>query len=266
MNNVDLTVALPLYNSSKIFWLCLEGLCNQKTNYNWELIICEDPSETFCGENYIKPYADRLKVAGCINYRYISLKEWIPLGQKWQVIAEQAQGENFMLTAADNYSPNNRIQLSCEALINDIQWFDCRESLFYNVLSRDEGHIVINSINTGVWMCTKTRLVKSLKGKGPRSGIDNWMQKQFQLTRNQKATVNDYLLGFHTDGMNNISLGRRNLYKDKNYFKSAQARGGANTPQGGWPSSFMEPKYRIEDVLSKPLLDKIYSLSESSHE
>jgi len=254
MNNIDLTVALPLYNSSPIFWLCLEGLCHQITNRNWELIVCEDPSDNFCGENYIKPYIDRLKAAGCINYRYINLKEWIPLGQKWQVIAEQAQGENFMLTAADNYSPNDRIELSCDALVNDVRWFDCRESLFYNVLSRDKAHIVINRNYTGVWMCTKTNLVKSLKGKGPSSGIDNWMQKQFQLTSNQKVTIENYLLGFHTDGMNNISHNRRNLYKGKNYVKNPQL------------SSFIEPKYHLEDILPKPLLEKIYSLSTSRYE
>lgn len=242
---VDLTVALPLYNSSPIFWLCLEGLCNQKTSYSWELIVCEDPSDKFCGPSYIKPYLNRLESAGCVHFKYIPLKEWVPLGKKWKIIADYALGENYMLTAADNYSPSDRIQLSCDKLTGNTLWFDCRESLFYNVLTKDLGHLTVAPEHTGVWMCTKSFLTKSLNSDGPRKGVDKWMRDQFKLNNNQKYTIKNYLLGIHTDGMNNISFDRKNMYKGGN--------------QNG---QFSAVKYGLKDVLSDPLIKKINSLSE----
>lgn len=251
MSDIDLTVALPVYNSSKILWLCLEGLCNQKTSYNWELIVCEDPSNLYAGEDYLKPYTERLRAAGCSKCTYIPLDSWIPLGTKWKLIGDKAIGKNFMLTAADNYSPNNRIQLSCERLTGDIKWFDCRESLFYNINTRDQGHINISSQFTGVWMCTKTELVKQLKGIGPKNGIDNWMQKQFKLSSYQKTTESNYMLGFHTDGMNNISVGRKQRYLNSKYNDLP-------CKMAHWS----KPVYTVKSVLSDTNFNRLDKLAE----
>lgn len=43
-----ITVGLPVYNSNQIAWLAMEGLCNQKKNYTWELIICEEQHKNQC--------------------------------------------------------------------------------------------------------------------------------------------------------------------------------------------------------------------------
>ena len=154
-----------------------------------------------------------------------------------------------MLTAADNYSPDNRIQLSCEKLTGDIKWFDCRQTLFYNINTRDEGHLTIQPQFTGVWMCTKTNLVKQLKGEGPKVGIDNWMQKQFRLTEAQKTTESTYMLGFHTDGMNNISFHRKERYLNGKYNDLP-------CKMAHWS----EPVYTAKSILSDENFERLDSL------
>ena len=47
--NIVATVAMPLYNMGKIAELALEGLCNQVTDYKWELIVCEEQNDQMLG-------------------------------------------------------------------------------------------------------------------------------------------------------------------------------------------------------------------------
>jgi|GEM_PF-5060435 len=46
---IHATVAMPLYNMGKIAELALEGLCNQVTDYKWELIVCEEQNDQMLG-------------------------------------------------------------------------------------------------------------------------------------------------------------------------------------------------------------------------
>jgi len=217
--HVDLTVALPVFNSSKILWLCLEGLCRQQTNCAWELLIMEDPSMNYAGRDYLNPYVDRLKEAGCVGASYLNVDKWIPLGEKWIKLAQRACGENFMLTAADNFSPPERIELSCEALVDHL-WFDGRCSLFYNIQTNKIAQYTSCVPHTGVWMCTKTHLVKNLKGPGPPRSIDGWMRDNMNISSQDRCTVQKKLLnGLHTDGLNNISLDRRERYGGVGFTK-----------------------------------------------
>lgn len=260
--NIDLTVALPVYNSSKILWLCLEGLCRQRTTYVWELIVMEDPSDDYAGEDYLKPYIDRLKEAGCINVRYINLDKWIPLGDKWINIAKIARGENFMLTAADNFSPPERIEISCESL-KKYSWFDGRCSLFYNVLTNDLAKFTADEKKTGVWMCTKTKLVRLLKGPGPPSGIDGWMRRTMRLKVADRYTTRDQLLnGLHTDGLNNISLHRKKNYGGvgftKNKIKGVNPEPG--TGRDYYIAVFERTDTTLEHILPNDVFEKLCDL------
>ncbi len=67
-NPIDVTVALPTWNSNRIIWLQLESLCRQKTKASWELFIDE------CGTNasydVMQEYKERLREAGCETVHY----------------------------------------------------------------------------------------------------------------------------------------------------------------------------------------------------
>ncbi len=47
-----LTVALPVWNGSRIAWLAMESLCRQEEiDFWWELVICEEQAgHEVCGE------------------------------------------------------------------------------------------------------------------------------------------------------------------------------------------------------------------------
>lgn len=249
--NIDLTAAIPLYNSSPIFWLALESLCRQNTQYTWELVVCEDPSTNFCGEEYIKPYLSRLKSAGCINFKYLPLNHWIHLGEKWKYIAKNSNGENFMLVAADDYCSPNRIQRSCNLLNNNnLLWLDSRQVLYYNLLTAQEMHLTVPMPYSGVFMCTKTNLVQGITDKGPKEGVDNWLRTKLNINNNNRVSVEPYFLGFNTDGKNNISMKRRARYNTRQ-----------NTPGCIWSNA----KYNIRNVLDKELYKKISLLKKSTN-
>lgn len=245
--DVKLTVANPLWNASPIYWLCLEGLCNQKTDYDWELVIIECPSEKWCGEEYIEPYKDKLKNAGCKRIIFQSTNERLPLGLKWRMLSDLSRGENFMLTAADNYSPSNRIQLSCENLKNGIRWFCSQDTLFYDIPSQSEAHLRVPVKNSGVWMCTKTDTVKRLSGNGPRKHLDHWMQKSFRIQPHEKIMIGDNTLkGIHTDGLNTISVSRYTLYRNTKPRRP-----------------FSPPEYSISDILAPDVEARLRSLADT---
>ena len=207
----------------------------------------ECPSDKWCGEEYIEPYKDRLKDAGCkrVVFRATSAKR--KLGLKWKMIANHSRGELFMLTAADNYSPCNRIQLSCENLKNDIRWFSSHDTLFYDIPSQSEAHLRLSDRNSGVWMCTKTDMVKRLVGAGPRAGIDHWMQNLFKIKPHEKIMIGDNTLkGIHTDGLNNISKSRYKLYRN-------------TTPR----LPFLPPEYSISDILAPDIEARLRSLADT---
>jgi len=240
----DLTVALPTYNGAPILWLQLESLCRQITQRSWELIVCEDPSDRYAGEYYVMAYRDRLEAVGCKNVRYISLSKYMPLGCKWWLMANLAQGHRYMLAASDNFSPPDRIEVSCEKLVDGLKWFDCRRSLFYDFNSSKSAELVVMGFpddelsRTGVWMCTLTRLLKYLKKPYPMKGIDSWIRSQIEIKHDEHVTVTGPMNGFHTDGFNQISRLRRIAYKHKRL-----------KPQRGSPSIFQRSTQTIKDIL-----------------
>jgi len=215
---IDVCVALPTYDSADIIWLQLESLCRQKTQYNWELIICEEPTKKYFGEKGILPYVERLTESGCKRIVYINIKEHIPLSRKWVVIAKYSKGSSFLLTASDNYSPPNRIELTHTKLQDKFNWFDVGVGLFLHLFSFKKGTYKNLPHETGLFMGTKTSYIKRLKGPWPKKGIDAWIRGQmniFPRYRHNKA-----LLGLHTDGANKISITRKNQYLPKDAVSS----------------------------------------------
>jgi len=85
-----LTVALPMYRSKKIGWLALESLCRQVDAPEWELLICEEQEPEMFGMEELTKYKESLGYAECTRITYIVLQWWVPLSQKWKILAVNA--------------------------------------------------------------------------------------------------------------------------------------------------------------------------------
>lgn len=242
-NKIDITVALPTWESKNIIWLQLESLCRQETQYTWELIVCEEQTPNMMGEETLYSYKERLNKVGCVNIIYLSLEEWVPLSQKWVTIAHHAKGDSFMLAASDNYSPFDRLERSHQKMLEGYNWFDVKEGLFYNVHTNDLSTYKLPTnyaSKTGLFMCTKTEYVKNLRGPWPKSGIDNWIRNQ--VTIEPRFQLKGNLKGLHTDGVNKISHSRKSMYSNtKNYYQIP----------------FHPPEQNLEEIIPKNLISKL---------
>tara|TARA_R100001510_G_C7584934_1_gene156602 strand:- start:58 stop:807 length:750 start_codon:yes stop_codon:yes gene_type:complete len=215
-----ITVALPTWDASPILWLQIESLCRQETEYEWELIVCEDPSDNFAGEEYFDPYLERLKKAGMVNFKYIKLDRWVPLSLKWVWIAQEAQFENFALFSSDDYSHKDRLQVSVDSL-KDALWVDWNQGLFLDLMKWTTGmykkrvHGNQNLKRTGLFMSTKTELVRSIKDNVyPARGVDGWIRKNTGIKMNNVVQIDECPLALCTDSFNQISMERKSLYAD----------------------------------------------------
>lgn len=133
--NIAATVAMPLYNMGKIAELALEGLCNQETGYKWELVVCEEQNENMLGVEKLRQYEKRLKQAGCELILYNAAETWIPLGQKWKLMADLASNSFcFILQAGDCYPHSRRIEETVNAfqLPFGCNYYDEQRGYFYS--------------------------------------------------------------------------------------------------------------------------------------
>lgn len=216
-----LTVALPVYNSKQIAWLAMEGLCNQITTVDWELIIAEEQHEQMLGLDFFEAYRDRLQEAGCSNITYMHYDTWIPLPVKWRDMGEQAHqdSEVFMLQAADCYSHPNRIQQSYQAITNGYDWVDWTDGLFYNIRTCQMIQYSYKA-RTNLNMAFRTRYARQIPLSSIRKSIDGFLYTNM-MALNPKAKPYRYhglpLNGLDTDGYNNISRGRARYYDQVNY-------------------------------------------------
>lgn len=241
-NGIDITVALPTWESKNIIWLQLESLCRQETQYTWELIVCEEQTPNMMGEDMLSSYKERLNKAGCVNITYLALEEWVPLSQKWVTIAHNAKGNSFILAASDNYSPPNRLEISHKKMLEGYNWFDVKKGLFYNLFTKEIATYILPSYgNTGLFMCTKTEYIKKLVGPPwPKKGIDSWIRTQQNIV--PKFRYEESLLGLHTDGANKISHERKGMYSNsKNHYIKP----------------FSLPEQTLEEILPKDVINLI---------
>lgn len=223
-----ISVALPTYNNSNIIWLQLESLCNQVGASDWELIIIEEPSKNYFSQNGINPYKNRLFKAGCVEIKYIKLKEWIPLGLKWLICRDNMNKDSvgMLLCASDNYSPEWRLKNTYEAFKKGADWYQSKSGYFYNILSGESGIFEKNrSKMPALFMAiSKNALDKVSDSEYPKKSVDTWL---FEKSHSVNLIEEDFAnSGVHTDGLNTISHNRRDLYKDGNsigLFKSVDS-------------------------------------------
>jgi len=204
-----ITVALPIYNSQKIAWLCLESLCRQKTNDNWELIIAEELFNNI-GRKYIMSYADRLEKAGCVNIKYIEVLHKITLTEKWYLLFHNAAKNSKMicLCAADNYYSRDMIQRSAMAYCDDIDWLYSDIGYFYDFISDITVRYMKVDI-VGLQMSLNTKLALKIPNFKKNSIIDRWLYKMADPKR-KLSYHSEYTLCTH--GFNNISVNRGKFF------------------------------------------------------
>ena len=206
-----ISVALPIWNSKKIAWLCMESLCRQRTTVKWEVIIFEEKHGEALGKVFYESYRDRLKKAGCIKLLYLTRDDRITLSEKWQIIAQACNKKSDMmcLCAADNYYHPYMIQDSHNAHTKGHDWFYTVKGYFLNF---ENGRIVIYNrpiAETGLQMAIKTSLARRLApGVKLYKNIDCWI-KRCCNPKNPLIDKSEHWEGtLCTHGYNNISLKR----------------------------------------------------------
>ena len=211
-----ITAAIPTYNNAAILWLQLESLCNQVDAPEWELIMCEEESDNTFGADELRKWHDRLKAANCQRIVYLHLLDWIPLGQKWMIIRDNMSPESvgMMLCASDNYSPNDRIRKSYDAMVGGADFSQFESGHFYNIVNHKAALFSAPKGNPALFMCISKERVNMINEKVfPRRGVDSWMLK----TSVANITNLGYTDGIHTDGYNTISHKRRSLYEGEGF-------------------------------------------------
>jgi len=226
---IELTVALPSYRGKYIMWLALESLCRQKQiDFEWELVVIEEEFECFSEQKLLK-YSKRLKKVGCSKISYTKLKEWIPLSQKWKMIAEKISDSSkvYILQAADCYSHPYRLIETYDIIINqDYDWVLSTIGPFYDIPT---GKLVVydrrkkDTIEyTGLNMAIKPYFIKGLPESEKRSGVDGFIvensmkfckkinNREFKMKQNKSE---NWRYGVDTNGLNNISRSRLNLMR-----------------------------------------------------
>jgi hypothetical protein len=217
------TVALPVWNSDKILWLCLESLCRQvKPVDEWELIVFEEMHPHQCGEKWLRGYEERLREVGCVRVLYLTQEEKLSLSRKWVHIANAAaeSSQYFVLCAADNYYHPWMLQ-DFEKAIDRADWCITTHGYFYDINLDKVVRYDYQSL-TGLQMSAKTKYIKQIPFEDLQRGIDSWISRQLKRIVNGEGRAlitwidtsehGNYTLC--TNGLNNISTGRHQFFTD----------------------------------------------------
>ena len=209
------TVALPIWNSCGIAWLCLESLCRQyKPEDDWELIVFEEQHVTMVGEEYIRSYEERLKEVGCVKVKYLTSTIRHPLSQKWIKIAlaSDETSEYFVLCAADNYY-HPWMLLDFEKYIKEADWCIMTKGYFYDfLLDKVIKYDVI--LTVGLHMAARTSKVRDFPMDEKWSGVDTWFSQRMTPVMLRMDDSDHWKNTVCTNGMNNISKGRWKFFEN----------------------------------------------------
>jgi hypothetical protein len=227
-HNIELTVALPIYNSKKIAWLALESLSNQiNITFDWELIVYEENHENSIFSDIIDEYIDRFKKLNCKRVLFITRDDKVNLISKWMTMGLESSPSSkvYMLHAADCYSPKERLKITYEKIVKEnYDWYDQRKGYFYSFLS-DKIFLYNYEGLTNLNMGLNIEYIKTLPYSDINKGIDgyifNHIKKSKKIKVKKYTDQNLYSDSIDTHGLNNISLSRETYFSTKpNIFKS----------------------------------------------
>jgi hypothetical protein len=222
---IKLTVIMPMFRAKYIGWLPFESLIVQRgIDFEWELLIAEEVNDEPFSIDAINEYRQRLLNIGCVNLRYIGLQEWIPLAQKWVMLANMAAETSEVICAnsVDDYSPPNKLARHMEVFSDvDVVWHQPVKALHYRIKT---GEVVLQDATKArrkdnvVGSAMRTSFTRGFPKDVPqRTGIDGWLFKRYirALKRDKvpfKSFLDnngDYKSGLVTVGFNNISPKQR---------------------------------------------------------
>lgn len=203
------TVALPVYNSKKIAWLCMESLCNMlPPKDEWELIVYEEKHDDQLGHKWFGKYSDRLKAVGCLHASYLTLEDKRYLSWKWIEIAEAARGtsEYFCLCAADNYYSPYMLR-DAEKHIKKADWTVTPRGYFYDFYYDRVLHFEWQA-PVGLQMTARTEFVRHFPFESVEKGVDTWFQSKIKGSKVIDYSSEHWQQILCTNGLNNISKER----------------------------------------------------------
>jgi uncharacterized protein YjhX (UPF0386 family) len=225
---ITASVGLPLFKAKHIVWLALESLSRQKhVNYEWELIVAEEQHNgTYGRVKLLKEYTKKLAKVGCHNIKYISLDSWIPLSQKWRLIAKECDRDSqfFVIQAADGYSQPYRMKETFE-LIQSCDIVSIQVCPMYDIIS-DQLALYdrrSNPSTRGQNMSIKTEFIRNLSLSKKRRSVDGWLVNQANINCMKKYkrnliiktnTSDSWKLGLETAGLNVITAARSGMIQN----------------------------------------------------
>lgn len=245
---IKLSVALPVFNSKKIAWLAMEGLCRQKNiDFEWELVIAEEQDENKFGSKAFLSYKERLEKIGCKRIRYIKLYKWVPLGQKWKLIGQNCSdtSEAFVLQAADCYSEPNRLKTTYEKIVKEgYDWVQNKSGLFFDLSTKR--HILYQDVEIvqkcGLNMATRVEYVRNLPDNERKAIVDGWLYSNIKPKKSLSIiNTDDWKYGVDTHGLNNISKKRGKFFNDITF-------------------PFIDTNLSIRSYLPKDIVEKLYNI------
>jgi hypothetical protein len=207
------SVALPVWKSKEIAWLCMESLCRMiKPESDWELIVFEEEHNEQLGYDFFNSYLGRLKKAGCIYIEYLTTFDKYPLSQKWIdiALASSLDSEAFCLCATDNYySPY--LLVDAERDIKKADWIITTKGYFYD-FNYDKVLRFDWYSSVGLQMIANTKLVRKFPMEVVNKGVDMWFARN--IGNNSLINNDHWNEVLCTNGMNNISTERAEFFKE----------------------------------------------------
>ncbi len=211
-----ITVALPLYRCKHIGWLALESLARQKgVDFAWELIVAEERRGGMREKN-IRAYEKVLRRAGCVQIRYIGLRDWIPLSRKWQLIGQDAHpaSRGFVLQSGDSYSPPQRLRCTADLFKDpNTDWVQSRQGILYDLSSgrtlRFEATMEGYRHPCACFMAFRSEYARNLPKADVERGVDYWLFTEVGKIKGAPVRVTEAKDlergGVETHGANSIS-------------------------------------------------------------
>jgi len=236
------TVALPVWNSKPIAWLCMESLCRQlPPTDEWELIVFEERHPEQLGESFFRSYESRLKKVGNARLSYLTCDDKHSLSEKWITIARYSSIPSvyFCLCAADNYYDPHMLQ-DAERNIDEDDWCVTPKGYFYDLIldkvARYDAMLMV-----GLQMTARTDMVAQFPWEKINKRVDMWFSEKMSL-KGSIMTGNHWEGILCTQGLNNISKERHQLIVD------------CHPP-------FYETKKKLHNIIPEDIANRLKTLS-----
>ena len=259
---VEMSVCIPMFRSKYIAWLLFESIIRQKNiNFPWELIIIEENNNESFGQKEILKYREKLENIGCVDLKYYSINQWIPLGLKTLQLIQYCNINSKIVTfaATDFYLPPTSFSSQYDSLISEkYDIYRSAKTIFYNIenekislydTSKKEYHG--DSSERGIQL----KIAKQISGlKKLGRGIDKQIYLELLRITNNNLKVyenksDSWKYGFSTHGLNNLSGSIRSKRISENLISK----------------NYYPVNYKLEDYIPKEIVKRLKDSKQYIH-